>query len=147
MGQYNPQMINMMMQQQQAFAGAIMPQGYNNRRPNTGMPQAPFGNMGLIGNQPRERPAYDNKLSLYIGNLTQTTFDNDLFKFFKNKGFSLRNAQVMLNRETRKSKCYGYLNFYTEDEANRCLTEMNNATLNGRQIVLSKKKSNNSFDS
>lgn len=147
MGSYNtnPQMINMMMQQQ-AMGGPMAPQGYN-RRPNTqGPQQVPFGNMGLMPSQPRERPTYDNKLSLYIGNLTQTTFDNDLFKFFKNKGFNLRNAQVMLNRETRKSKCFGYLNFYTEDEANRCLTEMNNATLNGRQVVLSKKKSN-SFDS
>lgn len=82
---------------------------------------------------------------MYIGNLTPTTFDNDLFKFFKNKGYSLRNAQVMLNTKTRQSKCFGYLNFYTEDEANRCLTEMNNQVLNGKQIVLNKKKQSN-FD-
>lgn len=51
----------------------------------------------------------------------------------------------MLNNETKKSKCFGYLNFYKPDEADRCLNEMNNATINGKQIVLNKKKTNN-FD-
>lgn len=52
----------------------------------------------------------------------------------------------MLNLETRKSKCFGYLNFYTEDEAQRCLREQNNVMLNGKQIVLNEKKTND-FDS
>lgn len=88
--------------------------------------QASLPNFNMLPGGPRPKPEYNNKLSLYIGNLTPTTFDNDLFKFFKNRGYNLRNAQVMLNNETRKSKCYGYLNFYTEDEAQRCLTEQNN---------------------
>lgn len=41
---------------------------------------------------------------------------------------------------TRKSKRYGYLNFKTEAEALKCLEEMNNKELNGRPIILSKKK-------
>ena len=49
----------------------------------------------------------------------------------------------MLNNETRKSRCFGYLNFYTEEEAVRCLNEMNNSTLNGKQLVLNQKKSSN----
>jgi polyadenylate-binding protein len=52
----------------------------------------------------------------------------------------------MLNKETSKSKCYGYLNFYTEEDALRCLKEMNNAVLSQKQIVLSQKK-NKDFDS
>lgn len=46
----------------------------------------------LTQQQPKPKPEYNNSLCLYIGNLTPTTFDNDLFKFFKNKGYSLRNA-------------------------------------------------------
>lgn len=104
--------------------------------------QAPFPNMNM---GPKPKPTYDNRLCLYIGNLSNTTFDNDLFKFFKNKGYSLRNAQVMVNNDTRKSKCYGYLNFYNEEEAQRCLREENNAVINGRNIVLNEKKTND-FD-
>jgi len=100
----------------------------------------------MMPNPSRPKQEYNNKLSLYCGNLTATTFDNDLFKFFKSKGYQIRNAQVMLDKESRKSKRFGYLNFYTEDEATRCLNEMNNATLNGIQVVLNKKKSTN-FDS
>jgi len=108
------------------------------------MQQAPFPNMN-VGGGPRPKPTYDNRLCLYIGNLSNTTFDNDLFKYFKNKGYSLRNAQVMVNNETRKSKCYGYLNFYNEEEAQRCLREQNNAVINGKNIVLNEKKTND-FD-
>ena len=146
MGQFPPQMMqNMMpgmpqmMQQipyQQRRGGPMMGMGYGN--------QGQFSNMNMGG--PRPKQTYDNRLCLYIGNLSNTTFDNDLFKFFKNKGYSLRNAQVMVNNETRKSKQYGYLNFYNEEEAKRCLREQNNAVINGKNIVLNEKKSND-FDS
>jgi len=46
----------------------------------------------------------------------------------------------MFDRETKKSKCFGYLNFYTAEEAERCLEEMNNAIIDNRAIVLNKKK-------
>ena len=41
--------------------------------------------------------------------------------------------------KTLTSKCFGYLNFYTDDEANRCLNKLNNALLDGHQIVLVRK--------
>ena len=52
----------------------------------------------------------------------------------------------MLDPNTKKSKQYGYLNFYTQDEALKCFKEQNNAVLNGKQIVLNQKKSKD-FDS
>jgi len=52
----------------------------------------------------------------------------------------------MIDRETRKSKCFGYLNFYTQEEALRCLNEQNNAILNGKQIILNVKRDSD-FDS
>lgn len=89
--------------------------------------------LGMYEQQrPKEKREYDNSICLYVGNLAPTTFDNDLFKFFKNKGYKLRNAQVMLDKNSKKSKCFGYLNFYTEEEALRCFKEMNNAQLNGK---------------
>lgn len=133
------------------MAGNMMGQmGGFQGKPNMNLPamgngnKFPFNlNMGQGGNRDKPKQVYDNNLCLYIGNLTPTTFDNDIFKFFKNRGYNLRNAQVMLNNETRKSKCFGYLNFYKADEAERCLNEMNNSSINGKQIVLNKKKTNN----
>lgn len=46
----------------------------------------------------------------------------------------------MFDRETYQSKCFGYLNFHSADEAERCLREQNNAKIDNKQIVLNKKK-------
>lgn len=90
----NQQQMGMMMQQPMMGGNVMGQMGYQ-RKPNMpmqGMPaQFPFNQMMNQGPQ-RPKPQYDNKLCLYIGNLTPTTFDNDLFKFFKNKGYQLRNA-------------------------------------------------------
>lgn len=78
-------MAGSMMRQMGQFAG-----NPNQQRMGMQNQQFPFGliNQG----QQRPKPQYDNKLCLYIGNLTATTFDNDIFKFFKNRGYNLRNA-------------------------------------------------------
>lgn len=52
----------------------------------------------------------------------------------------------MFDKETNKSLGFGYLNFIEEDESKRCMDEMNNATINHKQIVLNKKKEQD-FDS
>lgn len=84
--------------------------------------------------------------SLYIGNLSDRCFDLDLYKFFKNAGFTLASAKVMFDHDTKVSKGFGYLNFYSEDEAGRCLETMNNAEIMKKHIVLNKKKDRD-FDS
>jgi len=87
----------------------------------------------------------DPSHSLYIGNLPDTMFDLDLYKHFTSRGFKLKNARVMFD-EANRSKRFGYLNFHDASEAQRCLAEMNNAMINGKQIVLNKQK-DREFDS
>jgi len=54
----------------------------------------------------------------------------------------------MFDIESKRSKGFGYLNFYTQEEATRCLDEMNNSDIDGRLVILNKKKDNTSgFDS
>jgi len=86
--------------------------------------------------------------TLYAGNLSDKTFDLDLLKFFSTKGYKIASAKVMFDIESKRSKGFGYLNFYSQEEAIRCLEEMNNSEIDGRQVVLNKKKDNTSnFDS
>jgi len=96
--------------------------------------------------QTQPKRDFSELFSLYIGNLSPTTYDLDLYKFFKSAGFVLASAKVMFDNETRSSRGFGYLNFYNQDEAVRCLTTMNNAEIDGKQIVLNK-KNNRDFDS
>jgi polyadenylate-binding protein len=87
----------------------------------------------------------DPASSLYVGNLPNTTFELDLFKFFSSRGYKLKNARVMFD-EGNRSRGYGYLNFHDAAEATRCLNEMNNSVMSGKQIVLNKQK-DREFDS
>ena len=75
---------------------------------------------------------FESSHTLYIGNLSSTTFDNDLFKHFSSKGFKIASAKVMVDANTRKSRCFGYLNFYSAEEATRCLSELNNTVIDNR---------------
>lgn len=91
---------------------------------------------------------YSNFHSLHVGNLPKDSFyDLDLYKYFSTKGYKLRKAKVVLDRKTSKSYGYGYLTFNIEEEALRCLKEMNNASINGHQIVLSMKQKKDDFKS
>lgn len=82
---------------------------------------------------------YPKTYTLYVGNLSDKTFDLDLHKFFSRK-YHIASAKVMFDNESKRSKCFGYLNFYSQEEADKCLEEMNNVMMEGKQIVLNKKK-------
>lgn len=43
---------------------------------------------------------YSRFHSLYVGNLSDKTFDLDLYKFFDSRGFKLAGAKVMFDRDT-----------------------------------------------
>jgi len=90
--------------------------------PNQGIPQGMnFGNFGGMRQQPAVKKDFSQYYSLYVGNLSNITFDQDLYKFFQSKGYKLAGAKVMFNRETSQSRCFGYLNFHSSEEAERCL--------------------------
>lgn len=105
------------------------------------------GGAGGLQGQPGggPKPKRDPTHSLYIGNLPETMFDLDLYKYFSSRNYKLKNARVMFD-EANRSKRFGYLNFHDAAEAQRCLAEMNNAMIGTKQIVLNKQK-DREFDS
>ena len=114
---------------------------------NLGVGPMNFGfQMQGAANQPYQRKDYNNLVGLYVGNLSHKIYDLDLYRFFNSKGYKIASAKVMYDRDTSKSRGYGYLNFYNEEEAQRCLAEQSNAVIDGKQIVLNKKKDSD-FDS
>ena len=79
---------------------------------------------------------------MHVGNLPKESFyDLDLYKFFNSKGYKLFSAKVVLDKKTSKSYGYGYLTFKQQEDAERCLKEMNNSVINQHTIVLSLKVS------
>jgi len=91
---------------------------------NMGM--GPMGIPGQLPNgmqQPAVKRDFPNLFTLYAGNLSDKTFDLDLLKYFQSRGYKLASAKVMFDRDTKRSKGFGYLNFFALDEALRCLEE------------------------
>jgi polyadenylate-binding protein len=61
----------------------------------------------------------------------------DLYKYFSSRGYKIQKSKVVLDKNTSKPRGYGYLTFYTQEEADRCISEMNNQVLDGQAIRLS----------
>jgi RNA recognition motif-containing protein len=63
-----------------------------------------------------------NKIpSLHVSGLPEMNFfDLDLYKLFTSKGFTLKGAKVVINKKTNKPSGYGYLQFHSKTEAEKC---------------------------
>jgi polyadenylate-binding protein len=73
--------------------------------------------------------------SLYVSNLPKENFfDLDFYKFFSSRGYKVKAAKVVINQRTNKLQGYGYLQFHSKEEAERCMTEMNNTLLHGQAL-------------
>jgi len=99
-----------------------------------------FNMSNMAGLQPLPRKKFDNSVCLIVNNLSETTFDNDLYKHFSSKGFKLAGVRVITDRTTCKSRGFGYLNFHSEEETERCYNEMRSSLLNTKTVTLSKKR-------
>ncbi|KAJ3270817.1 hypothetical protein HK104_004850 [Borealophlyctis nickersoniae] len=70
---------------------------------------------------------------VFIGNLSWQTDDESLRQTFGKYG-NVRDAAVMKDRETGRSRGFGFVTFETEQEAQSAIQAMNDADLDGRQI-------------
>lgn len=94
-----------------------------------GINMAQLGMGGMPGGL--QAPKKD-RITLYVGSLSDNVYDTELFQFFKHKGYQIMSVKVVFNKETKQHAGFGYINFYSQDEADRCLTEMNNVKLGNK---------------
>ncbi len=71
---------------------------------------------------------------LYIGNLSYRVHERDLRDFFSQYG-EITHLKVVKDRDTRRSKGFGFVTFATADEANNALVA-HGAEMSGRNIVV-----------
>lgn len=70
---------------------------------------------------------------LFVGGLSWGTTDDSLRQAFAPFG-DVADARVITDRETGRSRGFGFITYETEEEASAALKEMNGATLDGRAI-------------
>ena len=72
---------------------------------------------------------------LYVGNLPYGVRDNDLEQAFNQYG-SVASAKVMMERDTGRSKGFGFVEMGSDSEANAAIQGMNGQPLGGRSLVV-----------
>ena len=72
---------------------------------------------------------------LYVGNLSYNVRDEDLQQAFAQYG-GVSSAKVMMDRDTGRSKGFGFVEMSSDAEAQAAINGMNGQALDGRAIVV-----------
>jgi len=70
---------------------------------------------------------------VYVGNLTYEVTDGDLNQLFESHGTVL-SAQVIMDRDTGRSKGFGFVEMGNDEEAQAAIAALNGQDHNGRSL-------------
>jgi len=74
-------------------------------------------------------------MKLFIGSLSYDVSDEDLREFFAKEG-AVASAIVIKDRESGRSKGFGFVEMEDDNEAKEAITKLNGADFNGRSIIV-----------
>lgn len=72
---------------------------------------------------------------LYVGNLSFRVTSEDLQDHFATAG-AVESANVVFDRETGRSRGFGFVEMASEDDANNAIAQFNGAEYDGRNMVV-----------
>ncbi len=73
--------------------------------------------------------------TLYVGNLSYETSDSDLSSMFSAHG-SVQSAQVIMDRDTGRSKGFGFVEMGSDQEAQAAIGALTGKEVNGRALTV-----------
>ena len=76
-----------------------------------------------------------SQVNLFIGSLAYATTDDSLKAFFETIG-EVTSARVVTDRETGRSKGFGFVEFADEANNQKAIDELNGKELDGRTITV-----------
>jgi RNA recognition motif-containing protein len=76
---------------------------------------------------------------LYVGNLPFSASESSLEQIFAQSG-TVESAKVITDRETGRSKGFGFVEMSTEAEANDAIAKFNGADYEGRPMTVNEAK-------
>lgn len=74
-------------------------------------------------------------MNLYVGNLPFSTSNEDLAAMFRRFG-EVTSAQVITDRETGRSRGFGFVEMAEDDAARAAIEEMHDSDLGGRRLTV-----------
>lgn len=81
-------------------------------------------------------------MKLYVGNLSYTATENTLRDLFTPYG-NLGSVVVITDRDTGRSKGFGFVEFANDEEAKAAMAALNGKDLNGRALTVSEARPRN----
>ena len=76
-----------------------------------------------------------NQNRLFVGNLSYQTMENDLQDYFSQAGV-VTSVNLMLDKETGKSRGFAFVEFSTSEEANKAVEQFHNQEFQGRALTV-----------
>jgi RNA recognition motif-containing protein len=76
---------------------------------------------------------------LYVGNLSYETGEAELEKMFAAYG-TVQSAQVIMDRDTGRSKGFGFVEMGSEQEAQAAITGLSGKQVGGRSLTVNETK-------
>src|SRR6516165_948313 len=73
---------------------------------------------------------------LYVGSLPYSITDESLLQLFAGKGYKPVSARVIMDRDTGRSKGFGFVELGPEDDAAKAIGEFNSLNVEGRALVV-----------
>ena len=73
--------------------------------------------------------------NIYVGNLVWDATSDDLLELFREFG-NVSKAQVIMDRETGRSRGFGFVEMENAEEAQRAIEALNNADFRGRALTV-----------
>jgi RNA recognition motif-containing protein len=71
---------------------------------------------------------------LYVGNLAFSVTDEILLELFTGKGYKVGSARIITDRETGRSRGFGFVELAQGDDAAKAIGEFNGLDVEGRQL-------------
>ena len=78
-------------------------------------------------------------MKLYVGNLTYEVTDAALEQLFAAHG-NVKSAQVIMDRDTGRSKGFGFVEMTNDNEARTAMAALNGQQSNGRALTVNEAK-------
>jgi cold-inducible RNA-binding protein len=74
-------------------------------------------------------------MKLYVGNIAYSMTDTDLQNLFEQYG-AVQSAQVIMDRDTGRSKGFGFVEMSTTEEGQAAIQALNDQEVNGRKLTV-----------
>jgi len=84
-------------------------------------------------------------MNIYVGNLSYDMNEDDLRSSFEDHG-TVDSAKIIMDRESGRSKGFGFVEMPDDSEAKAAILELNEALVSGRPLKVNEAKPRREFN-